>query len=434
MKKYCHIIKIDTFTTNDLFSLYSDKSIKNIISDLLNNISSNKIFDKTVLIKPNWVLDNRNNNDDYCLRTNEIIIINILEHIISKKPKLIIIGDAPIQGCKWEKLFSHDFLKSIDYLRSSSGINIFIKDFRRRTFNCQENKVTQDINPISNYVIFDIGNKSFLTPITKSKKFRVTNYNPDKLYDSHNNNSHKYCIVKELFIADLVISVPKIKTHQKTGITCALKNLVGLNGDKDFLPHHRIGGSKMGGDCYPGRNVIRYLSEITLDAANRRQGSYKYKLLVFLSSVLWKLSFPKKVHQIAGGWYGNDTTWRMVMDLNLISRYGDKNGNILSTKQRDIFSLCDGIIAGQGDGPLNPEILKLGVISFTNDSGLNDLCISQLLGFDYKKIPLLSNLNYDLQSDDYMITYNNIHISFNELKNYSVKTTPPPGWINNIEL
>jgi len=35
-----------------------------------------------------------------------------------------------------------------------------------------------------------------------------------------------------------------LKLHRKAGITCALKNLIGINGNKEYLPHHRLGGSQ----------------------------------------------------------------------------------------------------------------------------------------------------------------------------------------------
>ena len=62
--------------------------------------------------------------------------------------------------------------------------------------------------------------------------------------------------------ADLVINVPKLKTHKKAGVTGALKNLVGINGNKEFLPHHRKGGAASGGDCYPGRSPIMPVADL----------------------------------------------------------------------------------------------------------------------------------------------------------------------------
>ena len=180
-----------------------------------------------------------------------------------------------------------------------------------------------------------------------------------------------------------------MKTHQKTGITGALKNFVGVNGDKDYLPHHRIGGTKFGGDCYPGGSFLRRWSEVFSDMANRNQKKSRYRFYQKFSSLFWRLSRPGKVHQRAAGWYGNDTCWRMVMDLNLIIKYGRADGILADVPQREIWSLCDGIIGGQGNGPLEPEPLPLGIVSFTDSGCLNDVCMGTLMGFDVEKIYLL---------------------------------------------
>ena len=181
--------------------------------------------------------------------------------------------------------------------------------------------------------------------------FRVTSYNPDRLASAHKKGMHRYCISNYLFDSDIIISLPKIKTHQKSGITGALKNLVGFNGDKDFLPHHRLGGTGFGGDCYPGKNYLRFLAELTLDIANRSNNFLAKRFFFYLSKIIWKISLPQRVHSLAAGWFGNDTTWRMVMDLNKIAVFGSADGTLSPTPLRSIFSLCDGIVAGQEMGP-----------------------------------------------------------------------------------
>lgn len=385
---------------------------------------------KKILLKPNWVLHSRKPDDEICLRTNDAFILAALEVILEHQPSSVLIGDAPVQGCAWDKMLSSKFLSEIDNLSKKYDIPIRTKDFRRVTFNPELNNPVRERNPISDYLIFDLGKESQLEPISSDKNiFRVTNYDPDRLAQSHRKGVHKYCITKELFEADVVISMPKVKTHQKTGITCALKNLVGVNGDKDYLPHHRIGGVGFGGDCYPGRNIFRLGAEYLLDMANRRQGKFLYKPLVFSATVIWKLSNPKKVHDLAAAWHGNDTTWRMVMDLNKIAIYGKADGTIAPTPQRQLFSLCDGIIGGQGDGPLRPVPLPLGIISFTNHSGLNDICMATLMGFDYKKIPLLANQMIILNSDDTEIMFDGAKVNLKELAKQSIETLPPPGWV-----
>jgi uncharacterized protein (DUF362 family) len=392
------------------------------------------ITGKKILLKPNWVSDNRKESDEICLRTNDSFLLAIVEIILDCKPTKITIGDAPIQGCNWDKMLSQNFYKSFEELSVCHSIPIVIKDFRRVTFNPDKNNPIKELNPISDYIIFDIGKESYLEPISSTKSnFRVTNYDPDRLAESHTLGKHKYCITKELFDADVVISIPKVKTHQKTGITGALKNLVGVNGDKDFLPHHRVGGQGFGGDCYPGKNILRRISEYFLDFANRQQGRNIYWFGVYLSKIMWKLSLPKNVHHLAAGWYGNDTCWRMVMDLNKIANYGKKDGTISKTPQREIYSLCDGIVGGQGDGPLNPQPLPLGVICFTNNSSMTDICMGTLMGFDVQKMPLLKTAWGNIIHKKITITLDGQITTLKEIRNLSIQTLLPPGWLDYLK-
>ena len=270
---------------------------------------------------------------------------------------------------------------------------------------------------------------SLLEPLSnKNNTFRISYYNPDRLKESHSPGTHKYCISNEFLNADIVISLPKVKTHQKAGITAALKNIVGINGDKDFLPHHRIGGSEMGGDCYPGKNIIRNLSEKARDKANRNIGNYKYKVWVLISYILWNILPVKKTHSLSASWHGNDTIWRMVLDLNKIAVYGKPDGTISDIPQRTVYSLCDGIIGGQGNGPLEPKPLSLGIISFTNDSALNDIAMSILMGYDWQKISLLKNSKNSTDLKIIHILLNTSIVKMDYLKNLSIKTLPPNGW------
>jgi uncharacterized protein (DUF362 family) len=394
------------------------------------NLTKTQINDKKVLLKPNWVKHSAKINDEICLRTNDNFVLATLKVILEMNPSEVVIGDAPIQGCRWDSMISSSFLNEIDRLSITYNIPVTIKDFRRRRYNISDNNPESGIRPLSDYLIFDLGVNSFIEPVTKpgQTNFRVTNYDPDRMSSAHSPGVHKYCIAREFLNADIVISLPKIKTHQKTGITGALKNLVGINGDKDFLPHHRIGGTKAGGDCYPGGSNLRYWSELSLDKANRRQGRKSFWFWQKLSSFLWRLSFPGPEHNMAAGWHGNDTTWRMVMDLNKIAEYGNVSGTLSDKPKRDIFSLCDGIIAGQGNGPLEPEPLPLGIVSFTNNSLVNDRIIAILMDLPVDRIPLLRNNSYNKEELDCDIYLNQENITSEDLKQYAIKAIPPKGW------
>jgi len=414
-----------------LKDLYNDIDLlKNMIEKLLRKrLDGSLIYGKKILLKPNWVTHSYNKTEELSKITNESFIIAALLSIIEYQPREIIIGDAPIQGCLWNKLISREFMEQVVSLSVRYGIKIKIMDFRRRRFEIKRNSPEKELRPLSDYIIFDIGNDSFLEPITTpgKSKFRVTNYDPARMTFAHSPGIHKYCIIKDFFEADIIISLPKIKTHQKTGITGALKNIVGLNGDKDFLPHHRIGGTLIGGDCYPGRSLLRHFAELLLDLANRNQGKSIFWFWQKLSSLLWMISLPGPEHNIAAGWYGNDTTWRMVLDINRIAVYGKPDGSISDTKQRQIFSLCDAIIAGQGNGPLHPDPLPLGLVSFTNCSAINDKSFAILMGLPIDNIPILSN-NVSEHSQNCEITFNGEIIKTTELKDHSMIAILPGGW------
>jgi uncharacterized protein (DUF362 family) len=423
----------DDRSVTALQELYRDTDrLTEVIRSLVaRHVACDSLENKRVLLKPNWVTHSTRATDEICLRTNDAFLIAALRVVASQKPSRIVIGDAPIQGCKWHEVVTSALSKSIDALAKEFGVSIAIKDFRRRTFQPSLNNPISDRNPLTNYVIYDLGRDSLLEPITRFDRnmFRVTDYDPDRLAESHRPGVHKYCITKEIFKADVIISLPKIKTHQKAGITAALKNLVGLNGDKDFLPHHRIGGDAVGGDCYPGKNVLRYWSELALDYANRNQGRMRYRLGSCVSRVLWKLSNPSNYHHLAAGWYGNDPTWRMVMDLNAIAVYGSADGKIMEAPQRQLLSLSDGIVAGQGDGPLDPLPHPLGVIALSNDSAAHDTTLAILMNFDPDKIPLLKYARSNRNDQDTELLWDGKPVTLDDLKKEGVDTIPPPGWL-----
>jgi len=436
MKPFVDIVSV--FTDNadrvvdQLELLYDDSQyLKETIGNLIDKwLSAEDIAGKRILLKPNWVRHSIKEEDAICLRTHDSFLLAALEIILIKKPASVVIGDAPIQGADWDAIAPEPLVTTIKVLSQRFKIPVWIKDFRRTIFTPSANRPQIDRSSLDEYLIFDLGHESYLEPVSlvAPNPFRVTCYNPDRLAESHGPGVHKYCITKELFNADVVISLPKIKTHQKAGMTGALKNLVGLNGDKDYLPHHRIGGTKVGGDCYPGGNYLRYWAELAMDQANRHQGAWAYKLWQKLSSLLWRLTFPGAVHQMAAGWYGNDTTWRMVLDLNKIAMYGNAEGKMCSTPQRTIYSLCDGIIGGQGNGPLDPDPLPLGLVSFSNHPYMTDICMAVLMGFDIQKIPLLASAQELSNQQEVSLYLDNKPITLNTLNNFSIKTVPPAGW------
>jgi len=416
-----------------LSKLYQDRRFLNAVIEEVAQpvLTSEKIAGKKVLLKPNWVRHDRIPSDEICLRTHDSFLLAALETVLKRSPKEVLIGDAPIQGCHWSRVVTDQLRETMAKLEERYSVPVSIKDFRRVAFDPALNDASENRRPLDKYLIFDLGPASFLEPITEEGKnnFRVTVYNPDRFIESHSKGMHKYCITRELFETDLVISLPKVKTHQKAGITAALKNIVGLNGDKDFLPHHRIGGTGRGGDCYPGNSRVRYMAELAYDEGNRNKGNFLFTVWTRVAALLWRLSLPSQYDHPGAGWYGNDTTWRMVMDLNQIVYFGTADGGLAPSQQREFYSLSDGIIGGQGDGPLFPDPLPLGVVGFTNSSALNDVCMAHLMGMNVDKIPLLRAAMGFMQSGGQKILLNGEEIGIEDLNNHSVSAVMPPGWV-----
>lgn len=118
------------------------------------------------------------------------------------------------------------------------------------------------------------------------------------------------------------------------------------------------------------------------------------------------------------------------MDLNLIVEYGKIDGTLSNEKQREIYNLCDGIICGQGDGPLNPEPLPLGVIAFSNNSYLMDIVAGKLFSLDVDCIPLLSAAKQKLGDEEYVLLLDGNQVYMDTLNQWAVAAKMAPGWIN----
>ena len=201
---------------------------------------------------------------------------------------------------------------------------------------------------------------------------------------------HRYLIAREIIEADLVINLPKLKTHKKSGVTGALKNLIGINGNKEFLPHHRKGGSKTGGDCYAGGSWLKLAAEHLYDFANRRPPG----LLAVAHRSSRRVSWPLRAKlgsddNLEGAWYGNDTIWRTCLDLQRILRFGDTGGGCPNPFSEAVLSVTDAIVGGQGEGPLSNDPCPSGFLTASFSTAAAEWVNTRLMGFDPQRIPLV---------------------------------------------
>lgn len=349
-----------------------------------------------IAVKPNWVLDrNEGAGGMDCMITHPSILRAVLEYVFLAKPVQVVLGDAPLQGCNFERLLDFGGLRAVIAEFQARGLPLAVKDFRRTVMrqDGELKRVAEALRPETDYVRVDLGPDSLLEPISGDwKKFRVTVYDPRKMRAHHRPGRHRYLLAKDILEADLVVNVPKLKAHKKAGITCCLKNLIGINGNKEYLPHHRKGGADVGaGDNYAHRHWQMTAAESLLDGANRiRRFPRVYR---FCERVVWwlmaKAAKRDSTVQIEGSWHGNDTIWRTCLDLNRALLYADRNGQMRDRPQREEISIVDAVVAGQGEGPLAPDPLETGAVFAVRNPAVGDFLGARLLGFDAGKIPLL---------------------------------------------
>jgi uncharacterized protein (DUF362 family) len=396
----------------------------------------------TVLLKPNWVFhENLSGLGNDCLVTHPNLIIATLKEVLKARPSRVIIGDAPIQACDFEKLVPEDWRTKVKAL---AGCPVDFIDFRRTILHSGNFAAGQDLNmrDEGHYILFDLGRDSLLEPVsTSDNRFRITCYDPDILKQHHLQGKHCYLLCREPFEADVIINMPKLKTHKKAGLTAALKNIVGINGNKEYLPHHRTGGVNQGGDCYPGFSLVKSLVEQCLDKANRSIGSQQCSKWLKRSSVLLKIQGKIGNQEIEGGWYGNDTVWRMTLDLNRLLLYGRTDGTLSDTPLRKVYSLTDALVSGEGDGPLAPHPVELNALTFAESSPFADLVHAALMRFDYRKLPTIreafGNFRYPLTSlppDACQVVCNGKVIPLADLsRDFGKQVKASSGWRGHIE-
>jgi len=415
---------------------------------------------ETVLVKPNWVshLKEESRSPD-TLFVNAAVIRPVLDYVsIALQGRgRIILADAPLQSADFELILKQTQAEELARFWSSAGRPALeIKDLRREVVSASGgdriiSNRRQQGDP-EGYRPVNLGLRSYLTPIDEGfRSYRVTNYRPVEMVQHHNRLAHEYLIPNSVLGADTVINLAKLKTHRKGGITCALKNLVGINGSKDWLPHHRAGSAAEGGDEYAHRNVFkRFTSDLSDRITYFRPGfAYRYLWqLRRLSAALARITARDPFTE--GSWYGNDTLWRTVLDLFTVMLYADRDGILSRSPVRSHLAVVDAVVAGEGDGPLNASPCKLGMLLAGANPLAVDAAAATLIGHDLRKIPVIARgyelgrgsnklplVGFSWQEVELLSNvpfWNDASLRVPEELEGRLDFTPAPGWKSHVEL
>lgn len=400
-----------------------------------------------VVVKPNWVLHrNKSGHGLECLLTHTTAIEAVLDYVALTRPGRLVLGDAPVQGCDFEALQRLCRVDEVVERFQRRGMDLHLCDFRRTALPGDRpgGRRAHNLRGLEHFVLFDLKEYSLLERLAAdASNFRVTMYDPDVMSRAHAPGRHQYLIAREVIEADVVINLPKLKAHRKACVTGALKNLVGVNGHKDYLPHHRKGGSGAGGDCYPGRSWLKGQAEELLDAANRARARPVQATLartagVFLRCAQW---FGAD-RNLEGSWHGNDTVWRMSLDVCRIVLYGRVDGTLARVPQRRLVTITDAIVAGEGEGPMAPTPVPAGFLTGASNPAAAEWVHARLMGYEPRKVPIVSEAFGDFPFRLASFPPSAIRVRLNGTERAAHEMLPfsgrafraPEGWRGHCEL
>ncbi len=404
-----------------------------------------------VLIKPNLVLHHNGGQKNIdAVVTHASVIRPMIDYALLalKNTGTLMIGDAPHGDADFEAIVKYNGLRALTDWYRQRGVSIELRDFRQYIYPKGFSKSVYcrvDRDP-EGYTLVDVGAQSRLAGEPHLERLYGSDYNRKQIVQQHLDGHHKYLIAATVLNSDVVISVPKLKTHKKTGVTINLKNLVGINGDKNYLAHYRVGSPSQGGDEYPDTANLLLLilrawgrfSRNILLAPNKQYLREVYRVLRLPFSglrLLYKRIWKRAIRE-SGDWPGNETCWRMCLDLNFILRFADAKGTLHDTPQRRYFCLVDGIVSGEGNGPMNPDPKYCGVLVAGRDPYQTDYICAQLMGFDPEKIKVLSESRKDSRvgfppKDLQVFCRENGQVVPFELINFHFR--PHPAWEGAVE-
>ena len=346
-----------------------------------------------VLLKPNWVRDyNAGESDDVLsMYTQTSVIRAVLDYVYKALDGQgeVVIGDAPLQSCDFSVLQERSGMTKMLQHYKPRGKAPELRDFRLTLFGQRERA---DGDP-TGCTLVDLGKESMHTAKDDlCNRYRVSCYDPAPMRSHHAPGKHEYLICNSVLDADVVINLPKLKMHKKSGITAALKNMVGIVGHKEFLPHHIKGPAENRGDEYPVGSWVKTAHGHMVDVLFGRIGTRITPARRIASKSVRTLRGMMNESRggscLEGSWIGNDTIWRTIIDLNRILLYYDRESQSMASQpKRALLNIVDGIIAGEGDGPLAPIPKQCNLLAAGMNSAAVDAVLAHMVGYDIEKIP-----------------------------------------------
>jgi uncharacterized protein (DUF362 family) len=416
-----------------------------------------------VVIKPNFVLHEFGVQEGAnCLTTHGSVIRAVLDyaHLAAGSEGRICIADAPLQGADFRKVISQAGMRQVqEFYREKLNCELEVIDLRQvQAVIDEESSLIRKVESLAGdprgYCEIDLGRASRLTELDGAQtRYVVGDYDAAVTNEKHRSPRHAYVVSRTVLEADAIICVPKLKTHSKAGLTVCLKNMVGIIGSKDCLPHHRYGKANQGGDEFPADYPARWLLSARAYALFQgRVPLFAWRTMRRLAETVLGAGTPAdgsatcSIFFPAGGWHGNDTIWRTVDDLNRILRFYNAITGAMQREPRSrYFAIVDGIIAMEGDGPLRGKPRPTGIILGGDDPLAMDVTAASLMGFDWRRIRMLRGIAASQREPKYSTfdkdecvlrikSNRKAWTSLESLRQAHLNFQAPSGWRDFVEI
>lgn len=355
-----------------------------------------------VVLKPNWVKEHDERRPGPDAWEHVITHPAVIEAVIRwAAPRLsgrggITVCDAPQTDSSFARLRAYCRLdEMVARCRADfPGVEITLLDLRPEEWHAVDgvtvSKTALPGDPLgATHVRLDEGSE--FVGFAGNGRLYGASYDMAETNARHAGTTHEYLLCRTPLEADVFINLPKLKTHKKVGLTCALKNLVGINANKNWLPHHTEGTPAQGGDQFPADTAKARLEHSWMGAAKRvlKNSPALSRLFVPLKKA-GRLIFGDTQQVVrSGNWHGNDTCWRMVLDLNKCFLFHDGEGRPRHAPRR-YLAVVDGLVGGEGNGPMAPDPKPAGVILAGTHPLAVDCAAAAVMGFDWRKLRMLA--------------------------------------------
>jgi uncharacterized protein (DUF362 family) len=361
---------------------------------------------RRIVVKPNLVLHRvaELQCSTRALGAHASVARPIIDYLLAAARRLrqeveIVIADTPLQGADFARVCEETGFTELAAHYERAGFPVKLLDLRyeqavMNDYFLIKERVALAGDPAGSRLV-NLGRLSahYGGDGAGRAKLTIQDYDDRLTNEHHAGETHRYRFSQTILDADLVVNLCKLKTHVKAGVTLAMKNVVGANVSKDYLPHFRSGDPTSGGDEFPRRSRYQAAVRSVRDALNRHGARAIAPAHKHLKRAAYWLDGKRASNGreavYAGAWHGNDTLWRTIVDINRALLYADRNGAIRDTPQRKVAHFADGIVGMEGNGPLKGTDVAAGLIAYGDDPVEFDAKLAYIMGFQPENVPYI---------------------------------------------